>query len=402
MNNRTLRVLHTADLHLGTTFRSLPDREVAAQLRQEHEQLIPRLLTTAREQAVDVLLLAGDLFDTPTADPRLVQRLIHGLGDLTGTESFICAGNHDPCLHESFWLGVDWPANVHFFAPGGPDSFVLPELDLRVSGASFSDVYASEPLYAVGERGEEAFQLLLLHGEITSPGSPSTYNPIRVGDLAGAGFDYAALGHIHLPQTGALGTEGALWRYPGAPQGRGFDELGLRGFWLGELSKSPVGGGRRARLEQQWTRRLEQQWTLLPSGARPFLIRDVEITAAETEQELQRLLEARLLELEHAEPELRWRDALLRIRLTGRPTLPYAPDPEHHRQALLALGYYYVEIEDATRPAYDPEQLRQETGFNAALMEIVDEQAGTHDAAALERALDLVLQMEREVRDGSA
>lgn len=398
MDKKTLRILHTADLHLGTTFRSIPDREVAAQLRGEHEQLMTRLVRAVNEENADVLLLAGDVFDTPQPDKRLVDRFVASLGQITRAHTFICAGNHDPCLHESFWREIEWPERVQFFKPEGPYSYTVPELDLRVDGRSFADLYAPDPLYpfpnpADGSSEETAFRLLLLHGEVVTGGVSSSYNPIRTADLQPGSYDYAALGHVHLPGTGRLGRSDALWRYPGAPQGRGFDELDVRGFWFGELTKTPVAGGRF---------HMEQSWEQISAAGRPFLILETDISDAATESEVQDLLERDLRRRAGEHPELKLKDSLIRILLTGRPDLPRRPDLDYHLQSLGSLGWFYFELEDHTRPPFDPEKLRKESGFNETLMEVVDrykEENKQADDEKLAQALDLILMMEREVLD---
>ena len=401
MNKRTLRVIHTADLHLGTTFRSIPDRGVADQLQGEHEQLMSRLVRAVNESEADVLMLAGDIFDSPQPEQRLVDRFVNSLKQITTAHVFICAGNHDPCLHESFWQTISWPERVHFFHPEGPHSVIIPELSLRVDGRSFADVYAREPLYPgapelMGSTEDDGstldYRLLLLHGDVVTGGSPSDYNPIRMTDLLQGDYDYAALGHVHLPGFGKIGRGEALWRYPGAPQGRGFDELGVRGFWLGELTRSELAGGRR---------HLEQNWELIPATARPFLIHSIDVTEAETEPAVQELIERNLARWAQTSPELKQKEGLVRILLTGRPDLPRRIDKNYHLQQLSTLGWFYFELEDKTRPPYDPEKLRKEAGFNETLMEVVDGYRATNHVSedALERALDLILTMEREVLD---
>jgi exonuclease SbcD len=85
-----LRFLHTSDWHLGRTIRSR-SRDL------EHEAALQQLLTHAREQKVDCLLVAGDIFDTsaPTPDAeRIVYQFfqeLHGLG----VPAILIAGNHD-------------------------------------------------------------------------------------------------------------------------------------------------------------------------------------------------------------------------------------------------------------------------------------------------------------------
>ncbi len=61
-----MRILHTSDWHLGKRLFKLDRTE-------EHQQFLNWLLTVLIEQQIDVLLLAGDIFDTPTPPHQSLQ-----------------------------------------------------------------------------------------------------------------------------------------------------------------------------------------------------------------------------------------------------------------------------------------------------------------------------------------
>lgn len=109
----------------------------------------------------------------------------------------------------------------------------LPEWNLVIHGAAFTGPEQAESLlagFAAPEDGRVHFGLL--HGEV-EPSQPR-YNPIRRQEIADSGLAYLALGHIHKrlePQR--LGRTLCAW--PGCIEGRGFDELGPKGFYEGTL-----------------------------------------------------------------------------------------------------------------------------------------------------------------------
>ena len=76
----------------------------------------------------------------------------------------------------------------------------------------------------------------VLHGEL---GEASVYDPVSREDIAASGLAYLALGHVH-KRTEPLrfGDTTAAW--PGCPEGRGFDELGEKGFYAGVLQDGQV------------------------------------------------------------------------------------------------------------------------------------------------------------------
>lgn len=87
----TLRVLHTADWHIGKRLRQLTRYE-------DFEQFLNWLLDTLEDQSVDVLIVAGDIFDTMTPSNKAQQLYYSFLGKLNKTcvrHIIITAGNHD-------------------------------------------------------------------------------------------------------------------------------------------------------------------------------------------------------------------------------------------------------------------------------------------------------------------
>lgn len=141
---------------------------------------------------------------------------------------FIAPGNHDYYGSGSPWLTVPWPENVHVFREAAMTAVELPKWNLVIHGAAFTGPEQAESLlagFAAPEDGKVHFGLL--HGEV-EPSQPR-YNPIRRQEIADSGLAYLALGHIHKrlePQR--LGRTLCAW--PGCIEGRGFDELGPKGF----------------------------------------------------------------------------------------------------------------------------------------------------------------------------
>lgn len=130
------------------------------------------------------------------------------------------------------------PENVHVFREAAMTAVELPEWNLVIHGAAFTGPEQAESLlagFAAPEDGKVHFGLL--HGEV-EPSQPR-YNPIRRQEIADSGLAYLALGHIHKrlePQR--LGRTLCAW--PGCIEGRGFDELGPKGFYEGMLEDGAV------------------------------------------------------------------------------------------------------------------------------------------------------------------
>ena len=77
------KILHTADFHLDSAFTALPE-EKARLRRQEARQLTDRLVDYANDHGVELLLLAGDLFDSDQLYGQTAQELARSRGPLPG------------------------------------------------------------------------------------------------------------------------------------------------------------------------------------------------------------------------------------------------------------------------------------------------------------------------------
>src|SRR3954471_7056705 len=92
-----LRLLHTADWHLGRRFPSFPE-EAQKKLSRARMDVIATILNVARRNSVDAVLCAGDLFDDPTPAPDFWRGLADTFQKQGGTHPpmFLVPGNHDP------------------------------------------------------------------------------------------------------------------------------------------------------------------------------------------------------------------------------------------------------------------------------------------------------------------
>lgn len=300
-----LTFLHAADLHLDSPFHALPpDR--AAERRQEQRQLLTRLADTARQGGADLIFLCGDLFDGQRARPETFQALYQVLEELEA-EIFLAPGNHDPYSPTSPYGKFTWPEHVHIFTTAEPQRVELPQLGAVVYGSAFTSPYRMDsPLagFHVQEEGRAAFGCF--HGDLSS--AHSRYGPMSHNEIAASGLNYLALGHIHAA-SGLKRAGKTYYAWPGCPEGRGFDETGDKGVYLGQLE------GGRVTLD------------FVPLARRRYLTPSLDITGKDPEQALEAFIRT-------ARPE-----DILRIFLVG------ARDPEDEPDltalTALASSYFY-------------------------------------------------------------
>ncbi len=227
----TFRIVHTADLHLGSLFSSTP--EVANQRKIEQIDTLKQILDICAETKADALLIAGDMFDTMKVERSLLNDVKEMLSHYD-LPVFITPGNHDPATPDSCY-NEEWPQNVHIFRDG-MEKVEIPEKNTCVWGAGFTKTSCGETLLSGFTPVSSRINVLVMHGELTdTPNSDCRYNPIYRQALENCGADYVALGHIHKYEH--YEDNDFLYCYSGAPAGRGFDETGEKGVLVGYASK---------------------------------------------------------------------------------------------------------------------------------------------------------------------
>lgn len=205
------RFLHAADLHLGASVHT--------------KQAFANLLSTASQERVDFVVLAGDVYDSAERSANLQKLLIDGLARLSdaGVHVFIAHGNHDPVATDFRPVVGEMPERVHVFGSGDPQSYRLQvgTWTVVVSGLSFETKHTRENLAAriAATRVPADLRVAVLHANLEGQSGHDPYAPCVESDLYDSDIDYWALGHIHLRQVKQMGS-GRWWAYPGNLQGR--------------------------------------------------------------------------------------------------------------------------------------------------------------------------------------
>ena len=232
----SIKILHAADFHLDSAFAGLT-REQAKLRRRESRRLLERLSNYVNQNAVQIVLLAGDLFDGANTYRETVEQLAEALGGMRA-RVFIAPGNHDFYAARSPYATLKWPENVHVFQTRGMEHVELPGLRCAVYGAAFTDAAQETSLledFAAPDDG--LTHLMVLHAGLNA--AEARYNPITREQIAASNLDYLALGHTH--RFGGVLTAGrTAYAYAGCPEGRGFDETGEKGVLCGAVGPGEV------------------------------------------------------------------------------------------------------------------------------------------------------------------
>lgn len=232
-----IKILHCADIHFDTPFKDFKNK-LADKSKEEIKEVFNKIINICNEENVDIMLLAGDIFDNYTLNKSTLSFIQDSLERLVKTKVFISPGNHDPYNFKSFYKLVKWPDNVYVFK-GPLEKVFIEELKTYIYGAAFEDNYVTESMLKVENVNKDYINIAVIHGEISNSGSINEYNPITINDIEESSLDYVALGHRH-KFSGIQKAGLTSYAYSGCPQGRGFDELGEKGVLIGEVGKKYV------------------------------------------------------------------------------------------------------------------------------------------------------------------
>ncbi|EBH4249007.1 exonuclease SbcCD subunit D [Listeria monocytogenes] len=238
---KEIQFLHMADLHLDSPFiglSTLPQPLFSA-MQESTFQSLERITTVAIKEAVDFVLIAGDVYDSEDQSVRAQARFAKEMKRLEAANIpvFMIHGNHDFIEKHKEKLAL--PSNVHVFSEQVEvmSHKTATGVSVNIYGFSYNERHIRSS--RVGEykiQGDADFHIALLHGsEVSSSEEHDVYAPFRVQEISKKGFDYWALGHIHKRQ---LLAESPSIYYPGNIQGRNRKESGEKGASIITLSEA--------------------------------------------------------------------------------------------------------------------------------------------------------------------
>lgn len=221
-----MKIIHCADLHLDSKMETHLSRDQAKERRYEILDTFERMIEYGISNDVEVILIAGDMFDTPQNQQKTIKnRVIDSIRKAEAIDFLYLQGNHD---NDDFFKKMDnRPENLKLF---GKEWTSYRYDNIAISGIEFGgdediDMYSN--LYL----NENDFNIVSLHGQISKYGLDKDGEIINLRKLENKYIDYLALGHIHKYEKGKLDYRG-IYSYSGCLEGRGFDEFGEKGFVL--------------------------------------------------------------------------------------------------------------------------------------------------------------------------
>ena len=229
-----LRFIHCADLHLDRSFEGLYlMNESVDELLEINEKVLESIVSVAIKEAVDFVLLVGDTFHQNRPSLKTQYQFFTQMSRLEVADIpvYLSFGNHDYYEEARYWF--DFPKNVHLFTEETVQTITgetKQGVSYCISGFSYQKPWLDESKVAQFPRRQGTYHIGMYHGDQQG----EHYAPFVVQEMKQKGYDYWALGHIHVATT--LSTQPPII-YPGTPQGHTQKEKETPGILLVTLTQ---------------------------------------------------------------------------------------------------------------------------------------------------------------------
>ena len=353
-----MRFIHIADLHLGSS----PEAEFLWGKNRAEEiwDSFAAVIDACNEKEIDLLLIAGDLFDRPPVWADL-DRAAKLFARLTATEVVMIAGASDYITEDSPWKTYPWQSWVHMLSDKHCMNVQLGNINTSVHGCSYYAPTEGKP-YLEDARPDKESEYQILLGYT----GDDNHMPADLSELSEKGFDYIALGYEHKASV----MQNMHIAYAGSLEPLSVQETGKHGFILGEIN------------EENTTIRF------VPFACREYINIKVRLSSDIKEDELEEKLTAAINQYGS--------DNIFTISLEGR----YQPKEPYDRARLLALGNG-ADVKDGTMPDYNLVALLDEHKddmIGMYLEEFLKEPAGAREQKALYCGLEALLNAVQKTR----
>jgi len=243
----SLKLLHTADIHLGMTFknRDYPE-DVRRLLVEARFESLEKLVTLAEENKCRLIIVAGDLFHRVSVPAAQVNRAVNIIKRFSGVTALL-PGNHD--YYESsgpLWSKLKELASEELVLLTGQKPYDLSDygLDVVLYPAPCDGKHSAENrlgwMSDLTEQPAGKWKVGVAHGTVKgiSPDFNDQYFPMDEAELVALGLDHWCLGHTHVPYPSINETGKQAFIFSGTPEPDGFDCRHGGSAWLTEFDES--------------------------------------------------------------------------------------------------------------------------------------------------------------------
>lgn len=377
-----VKIIHCSDFHFDTPFGGF-EKHISEKRKEDIRESFGKIIDAAKNDEVKIILIAGDVFDNSTVSYETISFMKKKFEEVPNISIFISPGNHDPYGEKSYYNTVQWPDNVHIFK-NHIDKVHITELNTTIYGIGFGTSYERNSLLDnFTAEDNETINLMVLHGEVVKGNSGSNYNPISEEQIIKSKLDYLALGHVH-GFYGINRSGNTYWSYSGCPEGRGFDELGSKGFLMGNVGKGFV------------------NLNFIESCKRKYEVLEVDVTNSENHDDIILNINA-VLGLDKPQNNIgrmyeNLNENIFKIILKGEITPEFIINTDI-LQEKLKYHFYYVKVEDETEYKINFEALAEEYNLKGIFVKRMLEKIKAADNEEEIKKLKIALKMGLDALD---
>lgn len=336
-----MKILHTSDLHIGSALTSRLSSDKVRERKGELLATFERMVDEAIYHRVRLFIIAGDVFDSEKVTKSTIERVLGTIEKNASIDFLYLPGNHEKqVLAES---GASLPDNLRIF---GKDWTYFNYDYVCVAGRS----EICEGMFSHLNLDYAKTNIVVLHGALSEGRSHG--EEIGIKECEGKHIDYLALGHYHSYSETKIDDTGVAV-YSGTPEGRGFDEVGAKGFVMLDTD------GKRVR------------HTFSPFAKRTLRIVDADISSAERRIDIDAIVEKALCSVPATD--------LVRLRLTGT----HSPELYADTDAISSrwqMSFYHFEVRDDSTLKINPETYRHDKSLKGEFIRLVMSKAELTDA----------------------
>lgn len=273
-----MKIIHCADIHLGSTLTSIKDDKKRSERKNEIRNSFFRLVEYAKHNDIHCILLSGDIFDSDTPvveDKNFFYDVISANKDIS---FYYLKGNHDKNeiakfeCENLFAFNDSWKSYIY-------NKITI--TGIEVTEDNINNLYSSLKL------NENNLNIVMLHGDITNKGKDF----IDLKKLTNKNIDYLALGHIHSYSCQSIDERGVAI-YPGCLDGRGYDEIGEKGFVLLDIENNKI------------------DYSFIPFSSRPYILKEIDVSGSKSLYDIQNKVSSAISDLK--------KESIVRIVLSGK------------------------------------------------------------------------------------
>lgn len=332
-----MKIIHLADVHLDSKLTTHLSGDRARKRRWEILQTFNNVVQFASEEGVSAIIIAGDFFDSKTVSEKTKKAVFERIEEYSNIDFLYLCGNHDENL--SVLTGRDLPKNLKTFTDK-ITTYNYDEIDIsgiELSPQNYQSFYSEINLSSVKPN------IFVLHGQAAKSAVGNNTTAIDLRLLAHKGINYLALGDYHDYRQGELDSNG-VYVYSGCLEGRGFDELGEKGFVLLSVEGNKI------------------SHKFVPFAQRQLVKLQVDVSGITSYLELEKLVEQEVLKLN--------KNWLAKVELVGD-VLPDSKLDFLSLKTKFENYLYYVAIEDKTKLKIDISYYQNDVSLKGEFVRLV-------------------------------